>query len=279
MATFNESVMTSLDIKHIAFLDNEKWHSILSSLRLPRLKDLTIKHNADISLTTLTLFINRHPTIRSLVLGHHSVPYSSYPPSPQTRLSLSPNSLTNIKVLHASSRFINLLLQSTPTPLPNLYKIMIGPKIQRDHRYWHGNGIFPDARAKVETPFDFPALEGALTTVREYACAGLELQVTLPGGSVAKKWLALNAAAGMPMLHVKELSIATECGISLLPSVAPLLGDWIASMFITAELRKVELKSWVITGPSEKAEFERRIREVTGAEDVVVDFSVGRYTY
>ena len=279
MVTFNESVTTTLYIKPIAFLDDEKWHLILSSLQFSHLKYLTIEPRANISLTTIVLFVNRHPTIQSLELFHHSIPYSSYPPGPDTTLSLAPNSLNNLRTLQASSRLIHLLLKSVPGPLPNLHDISIGPKIQRDYRYWHGHGMYPDKRAKVENPFDFAALERALMTVRKCARAGLELGVTLPGGSVAMKWLALSAAAGMSKLHVKTLVIGTERGISLPSPVIPLLADWIASMFVTTELRMIQFKPWVIVSESKKAEFERKIREVTGTEDVAVDFSVGMYIY
>jgi hypothetical protein len=50
-------------------------------------------------------------------------------------------------------------------------------------------------------------------------------------------------------------------------------------MFLTTELRKVQLQSWVIQGRSEKAGFEEKIKNVTGAGDIEVDFGMGRYNY
>jgi hypothetical protein len=49
-------------------------------------------------------------------------------------------------------------------------------------------------------------------------------------------------------------------------------------MFMTTELRTVVLKPWVIVGRSERAGFERRIKEAVGVGDVEVDFSVGRHS-
>jgi len=271
---FDESIISVLHIEHFAFLDDEKWHSILSSLQLPRLEGLTITHGALISLTTLISFLNRHPTIRSLELGHHSITYSSYPPDPHTTLSLSSNGLNNLDNLHAASRFICLLLKSIPASLPNLHRIHIGPKLQCGSGYkW----TQPDVREKVETPFDFAAWESALAAVRDYVPEVETLGMTLPGGSVARNWLALNAAPGFK-LRLQELSVATERGIPLSSSVIPLLADWIISMFMTTELRTVVLKPWVIVGRSERAGFERRIKESVGVGDVEVDFSVGRHS-
>ena len=85
--------------------------------------------------------------------------------------------------------------------------------------------------------------------------------------------MALSAAAGK--LQVETLSIATERGIPLSSSVILPLADWIISTFMTAKLRTIELKPWVIVGRSERARFETRIRGSAGAGDVQVDFSVG----
>jgi hypothetical protein len=274
LVTFDENVMTHLYISRMHFLDGEQWHSILSSLRLSRLWSLTIGCGIHISLTTLILFLDRHSTIRSLALGHYSIPYSSYPSNPHTTLSLSSNFFNNLKILHASSKFIHLLLRSIPGPLPNLCRIYIGPRLRRSK---HPRYDRPDMREKVETPFDFAAWESALTTVGECTRDVEMLGMTLPGGSVASDWLASSAAAGMSKLHTEELSIATERGIPLSSSIIPLLADWIIGMFLTTVLKTIVLKPWVIVGPSERAGFEKSIREATGAGDVVVDFSAGRH--
>ena len=98
------------------------------------------------------------------------------------------------------------------------------------------------------------------------------LGMTLPGGAVASEWLASSVAARVSVLHTKELRIATERGIPLHSSVIPLLADWIIRVFLTTTLREVGFTPWVIVGQSERAGFEKRITEATGA--VTVDFSV-----
>jgi hypothetical protein len=130
----------------------------------------------------------------------------------------------------------------------------------------------PVKREKVETPFDFAAWEGALKAVGDRTRDIEMLGMTLPGGAVASDWLASSAAARMSMLHAKELSIATERGIPLSSSAIPLLADWIIRVFLTTTLRKVGFTPWVIVGESERAGFEKRITEATGA--VAVDFSI-----
>ncbi|KIM78652.1 hypothetical protein PILCRDRAFT_824279 [Piloderma croceum F 1598] len=272
MVTFAESSLKSLQIGHIPFLDDEKWHSILSSLYLPHLQLLNIKHNARISLTTLTAFINRHPTIQYLELGHYSISYSS---SPQVALTLSPHCLDQLELVCASSHFIRHLLESTK--FPKLRYICIGHSIQMNSK------PFPDMRAKVEEPFDFAALDRALASVKDcgYSCGSVNIGVALPGGSGAKKWLArkhdptLSAAGSSFKLHVSKMMIATERGIPLNPPMVPLLADWVVGMFLTHELKKVLLARWVITDPGLQAVFVNKITEVAG--DVEVNFNIHRF--
>ncbi|KIM73646.1 hypothetical protein PILCRDRAFT_828941, partial [Piloderma croceum F 1598] len=271
MVTFDESVMTMLLIEHIPFFNDEKWCSIFSSLFLPRLEHLIIRQGPHISLSTLTAFINRHTTIQSLILHHHSIPYSSYP-SPNTTLSLSANCLDQLKFVCASSRLIHLLRSIL---IPYLHHINIGPEIQMDYRKFHGRGTYADVRAKVETPFDFVALDRALATIKDCGHSVTKLAVTLPGGSKAKRWLKdhrLDLSLSSAGTHVRQIGIATERGIPLATSVILPLADWIVRMFVTGNLRKVCLMHWVIVDLSAKAEFEKRIREVTGD---AVEFSIG----
>ena len=274
MVTFAESSLKSLQIKHIAFLDDEKWHSILSSLYLPHLECLNIEPNSHISLTTLSAFINRHPTIRYLQLGHYSILYSSYPSSSQA--TLSPHCLDQLEFVCASSRLIHHLLQSTK--FPKLRYICIGPKTQPND-----SGRFPDKRAKVEGPFDFAALDRTLAAVKDcgYSCGSVNVGVALPGGSVAKKWLArkhdptLSATGSLFKLHVGQIMIATERGIPLNPSLVLLLADWVVGMFLTHELKKVRLARWVIVDPGLQVVFGNKIAELAG--HVEVDFNIGRF--
>jgi hypothetical protein len=261
MVILDQSVMTILHITRIPFLDDEQWHSILSSLQLPRLDDLMVANDVHISLTTLISFVNRHSTIKRLALCHHSI---SYPSNPDMKPSVSPN-FVNLERLQASGRFICLILRSHLEPLPNLRYIHIGPLLQ------YNSYSRPAEREKVETPFDFAALDGAFMAVGDSTCDIEMLGVTLPGGAVAMDWLASSMAAGTSKLHPKELSIATECGIPLHLSVILLLADWIIKTFPTTTLRKVAFAQWVIVGQSERAGFEKRIREVTDA--VAVGFS------
>ena len=101
-------------------------------------------------------------------------------------------------------------------------------------------------RAKVEQPCDFAALDWALASVKEcgYSGGSVTVGIVLPGGSVAKKWLArkhdltLSAAGSLFKLHVGQIMIATEHGIPLNPSMVPLL---IVGMFRTHELKNVRL--------------------------------------
>ena len=273
MVIFDESVITTLCIEHMPFLDDEKWHSILSCLRLPNLRDLAIRRGVHISLSTLVAFINRYPTIQSLVLGHHSISYSS---PPNSKLSLSANTLDQLETLCASSRFIHLLLQSTS--LPKLQNINIGPEIQMDPRKFRGHGSFPDVRAKTENPFDFAALDRALATLKEggYLARGLvNIGMTLPGRSVAKKWLIdrrFDSMLGATEMRVIGITIATERGMALDPSVIHLLADWIISAFAGGGLRSIWVRPWVVVDPNDQAVFERRIKEVMA--DVVIEFSI-----
>ena len=272
MVTFAESSLKSLQIEHISFLDDEKWHSILSSLYLPHLEFLNIEPNSHISLTTLSAFINRHPTIQYLQLGHYSILYSSYPSSQAT---LSPHCLDQLEFVCASSRLIHHLLQSTK--FPKLRYICIGPKTQLND-----SGRFPDKRAKVEEPFDFAALDRTLVAVKDcgYSCGSVSVGVALPGGSVAKKWLArkhdptLSATGSLFKLHVGQIMIATERGIPLNPSLVLLLADWVVGMFLTHELKKVRLARWVIVDPGLQVVFGNKIVELAG--HVEVDFNIDR---
>jgi len=271
LVTFNESLMTTLRIAYISFRDDEKWHSILSCIRLPRLEDLFIGPDAHISLNTFISFVNRHPTIRVLGVSQDSISYASDAHNPGITQSISLNGLNNLLVLHASSMFIHLLFGLNPIPLPKLRAIHIGPRMQGDHRFWHRIGSY------CKKPFDFTALESALTTVRECGWQVEELALTLPGGSVAGKWLQSSAVAGMFALHIQELNIATERGIPLHSSVVPLLVNWIGGIFMMTKLRKVSLQCEAIVAPSEREKFTQRISEVAGAEDVVVDFVGATY--
>jgi hypothetical protein len=267
----------------IPFLNSKRWNSILSSLSLPHLQNLTIKHNVHISLSTLISFINQHPTINTLVLSHYTVEASSYPPTNTTFSDISLNNLSNLQVIYASSTFIDLLLKSAATTLPNLHTINIGPKIKTVHR---GYGTYVNVHAKVETPFNFPVLYKVLVTVLKgcrclgRGCSGITLRVTIPGGSKAKKWLldcnGLDlGVAGSTITNVKELNIATERGIPLSPSAILPLANWIIKVFIS-RMRgwwKVCLNQWVIVDPNQKTVFEKRIREAAGGGDVDMDFN------
>jgi hypothetical protein len=151
--------------------------------------------------------------------------------------------------------------------------ITIGPIIEYDYK-----PRIPKRRAKVETPFDFVALDIAIATVMGYEQVvrrAVKLHVTLPGGSAAKKWLmnhrlnsSSSVAARMVPLPVEKITIATERGIPLHRSLTLLLADWILKVFMTGELRKVRLEEWVITDPNEMLAFEKRIKEVR--EDALV---------
>jgi hypothetical protein len=266
LVIFNESLMTTLHIAHISFRDDDKWHSILSCIQLPRLEDLFIGPDAYISLHTFISFVNRHPTIRWLAVSPNSVSYSSDSGNPGITQPIPLDGLNNLLRLHASCTLIYLLFGLNPIPLPKLCAIHIGPKMQKDHHYWHRIGSH---RGK---PFDFTALESALTTVRECARQVEELGLTLPGGSVAGKWLQSSAVAGMFALHVQELNISTEPGIPLHSSVVPLLADWIVGIFMMTKLRKVWLQREAIVAPSEREIFTQRIGGVAGAGHVVVGF-------
>jgi hypothetical protein len=145
----------------------------------------------------------------------------------------------------------------------------------------------PAVHAKIESPFDFSALDRALVTVlknRVYlGCGhgGVKLAVLLPSGSKARKWLLDHdsdrvglAAAGTMTTRVKKLRIATERGIPLSHSAILPLAGWIIKVFMTrtSKPRKICLMPWVIVNPSQRAVFEKRIREATGEDDVEVDF-------
>lgn len=152
-------------------------------------------------------------------------------------------------------------------------------------RGYYESDTYVNTHAKVETPFDFHALDRALVTILKdckylgHGCGGITLRVTIPGGSKAKKWL-LDCnrpdlgAAGSMITDVKELNIATERGIPLSPSAILPLADWIIRVFISRVRgrRKVCLMWWVIANPNQKTVFEKRIREVAGGNNVDMDF-------
>jgi hypothetical protein len=147
-----------------------------------------------------------------------------------------------------------------------------------DYRKFYGRGMNADVRAKVETPFDFVALDRALATIKDCGHSVTKLAVTLPGGSKAKKWLEDHrldlslSSAGTLFPHVRQIGIATERGIPLAKSVILPLADWIVRMFVTSNLRKLCLMHWVIVDLSARVVFEKRVREVTGD---AVEFSIG----
>lgn len=133
-------------------------------------------------------------------------------------------------------------------------------------------------RAKTENPFDFAALDRALATLKEggYLARGLvNIGMTLPGRSVAKKWLIdrrFDSMLGATEMRVIGITIATERGMALDPSVIHLLADWIISAFAGGGLRSIWVRPWVVVDPNDQAVFERRIKEVMA--DVVIEFSI-----
>jgi hypothetical protein len=167
------------------------------------------------------------------VLGHYSISKASYP-SPGAKLSLSAHCLNQLETLCALSHFIHILLQSTP--LPNLHHINIGPEVQMDYhtyRKFHKHGTHPKVHAKVETPFDFAAINRVLAMVNNcgyFSRGPFKLGLTLPGASVVKKWLMdhrLGLTLSIEGMHVNEISITVECSIPLDPSATLILVDWI----------------------------------------------------
>ena len=148
-----------------------------------------------------------------------------------------------------------------------------------DPRRFYGHGSFPDVRrAKTENPFDFASLDRAPTTLKEggYFARGLvNFGLTLPGRSVAKKWLIDRRFDPMPSaaeMRVIGITIATERGMALDPSVVQLLADWIISAFAGGGLRSIWVRPWVVVRPNDQAVFERRIKEVMA--DVVIKFAI-----
>jgi hypothetical protein len=132
MVTFDESIMTFLFLDYVAFLDDEIWHSILSFLHLPRLKDLSIG-GIHISLRTLVSFINRHPTIQMLTLTQHAILYSSYPQDPNAtnnppipRGSQRPPPSACLKQIHPSRPPIH----PPPKALGNVIPSLTTPRTQ-----------------------------------------------------------------------------------------------------------------------------------------------------
>jgi hypothetical protein len=149
----------------------------------------------------------------------------------------------------------------------------MGPKL---HLHGQREVLGHQIREKSEK-FDFTACERALAAIGMCAHEVVAIGLTLPGGSVAKEWLASSAATGIFQLHAQKLAIATEHDVPLAQSVAMLLANWIISVFAMTELKAVVLKPWVIASQSGRAEFEMRIKEATVQENVQVDFSVGRH--
>jgi len=178
MIIFNNSTMTRLDITSMPLL-NANWSTLLPSIHLPSLRQLTIGGGVNLDFSDFLAFVCRHPTINDLYIGHFSIQYSSLSPLPV-------NCLSNLKSLSAPPRHIIRILRS-PQHFPHLHRVDIGPAPTMAGRY--PRDYHPDPKAKVETPFSFDDLNEALQVVGDSNIQDLTVTVTIPIGLRSEQWL------------------------------------------------------------------------------------------